>query len=86
MAKKFALTDAAAQLAAQPPSDCEPCEGPCPFVLIQVTDRCRVWRCATCLRYIAAPVLPENERNYRNRLAHPRAEPFDQESLLDRIS
>lgn len=76
------LSDRALALRAVPHEDREACDGPCVFLLIDVSERRRQWRCEACLRYLEAPVLPDNERNYKNRIAHPRALLLDQERLF----
>ncbi len=83
MAKHFAPSDRAAALKVVPHAEHDPCDGPCTFLLVDVSERRRLWRCEACLRYLESAILPDNELNYRDRLKHPRAVPFDQERLFE---
>jgi hypothetical protein len=81
MARDFTLTDRAAAVKAAPDEDREPCAA-CTFLLVDVSSTHRRWRCEVCLRTIVASILPDNEISFRDRRAHPRVVPADQEKLF----
>lgn len=89
-AKKATISERAQRLAEIPASEVRPqCEGICSFLLVDVNDERRIWRCDQCLRYIEAPVSRLHEIEWKKKRtsfehgAPERAPLPDQSSLFD---
>jgi hypothetical protein len=51
------LTEDSLKVRALPPETKPRCEGACPLLIVEITDRIATWRCRRCLRYITKSLV-----------------------------